>query len=161
VDNLVDHNTMAAAADLLWHSNNEYQKRLKHARMYLGLLEELILNQQGDGSTLAALRRAGDYIETLLEDHRAWRHRYYYQSLDTRRMVQAQGAIHQALNHFRQMRSRHERELSNLIGLLVRVQRPDPAMTRVPTGDLWVMAEFAVADLTRFDDYMQSLAHSH
>jgi hypothetical protein len=150
---------MTTAADLLWHVNNEYQKRLKQTHTYLGLLEQLMLMQHQDSTTLAVLRGALEQVNMLLEEHRMWRHHYYYESLDTRRMVQSHGAINQALAHFSRMRTRHERELQHLRGLLVRLQRPDPTLTRVPNGDLWVMAEFAVQDLSSFGDYMRSLAN--
>ncbi len=148
---------MTTAADLLWRVNNEYQKRLKQTRTYLGLLEQLMQMQHQDGATLTMLRGALEQVDVLLEEHRTWRHDYYYESVDTKRMVQSHGAINQALAHFSRMRTRHERELQKLRGLLVHLQRPDPMLTRVPTGDLWVMAEFAVQDLSSFSDYMHSL----
>lgn len=148
---------MTTASDLLWRVNNEYQKRLKQTRTYLGLLEQLMLIQHQDGTSLAMLRGALDQVDVLLEEHRTWRHDYYYESADTKRMVQSHGAINQALAHFSRMRTRHERELQQLNTLLIRLQRPDPKLTRVPNGDLWVMAEFAVQDLSRFSDYMRSL----
>lgn len=154
----MDMPAMTSAADLLWRVNNEYQKRLQQTRTYLGLLEQLMLMQHADGGTLAVLRSALNQVDVLLQEHRAWRHHYYYESLDTRRMVQSHGAINQALAHFSRMRTRHERELQHLHGLLVHLQRPDPVLTRVPNGDLWTMAEFAVQDLSSFSDYMRSLS---
>ena len=152
---------MTTASDLLWRVNNEYQKRLKQTRTYLGLLEQLMLMQHENGTTLAVLRGALDKVDALLEEHRTWRHDYYYESPDTKRMVQSHGAINQALANFSRMRSRHEHELQQLNMLLIRLQRPDPALTRVPNGDLWSMAEFAVRDLSSFSDYMRSLANPH
>jgi hypothetical protein len=149
---------MTTASDLLWRVNNEYQKRLKQTRTYLGLLEQLMLMQHEDGTTLAVLSGALAKVDVLLEEHRTWRHDYYYESPDTKRMVQTHGAINQALANFTRMRSRHERELQQLNMLLIRLQRPDPALTRVPNGDLWSMAEFAVRDLSSFSDYMRSIA---
>lgn len=157
----VDMLAMNTAADLLWRVNNEYQKRLKQTRTYLGLLEQLMLMQHQDSATLSLLRSALEQVDALLEEHRTWRHDYYYESLDTRRMVTSHGAINRALANFSQMRSRHEYELQRLRALLVRLQRPDPVLTRVPTGDLWVMAEFAVQDLSSFSDYMRSLGSAH
>lgn len=152
---------MTTASDLLWRVNNEYQKRLKQTRTYLGLLEQLMLMQHGDGNSLGLLRSALDQVDVLLEEHRTWRHNYYYESADTKRMVQSHGAINQALANFSRMRARHEHELQKLNGLLVRLQRPDPALTRVPNGDLWSMAEFAVRDLSSFSDYMRSLGSAN
>jgi hypothetical protein len=56
------------------------------------------------------------------------------------------------------MRVQHERRLNDLRVLLSHVQRPDPLITRVATGsDLWSMAEFALSDLGRFDDFLRAL----
>ncbi|MBZ0303539.1 MAG: hypothetical protein K8J31_27620 [Anaerolineae bacterium] len=151
---------MILSADLLWRINNEYQKRLKQTQTYLGLLEQLTLVQGGDGSTLAALRMALEQIEVLYQEHREWRYRYYYESADTHRMVQSHGAVQEALAHFSRMRSRHEYQLARLQSTLLHIPRPDPLLTRVPIGDLWVMSEFAITDLSRFDDYMRSLTVS-
>lgn len=157
----MDMLAMTTASDLLWRVNNEYQKRLKQTRTYLGLLEQLMLMQHEDSTTLAVLSGALAKVDALLEEHRTWRHHYYYESADTKRMVQSHGAIHQALANFSRMRTRHEHELQQMNALLVRLQRPDPALTRVPNGDLWSMAEFAVRDLSSFSDYMRSLADAH
>lgn len=157
----MDMLAMTTASDLLWRVNNEYQKRLKQTRTYLGLLEQLMLMQHEDGTTLAVLSGALAKVDALLEEHRTWRHHYYYESPDTKRMVQSHGAINQALANFSRMRARHEHELQQLNMLLLRLQRPDPALTRVPTGDLWSMAEYAVRDLSSFSDYMRSLADAH
>jgi hypothetical protein len=150
---------MSNPADLLWRVNNEYQKRLTQVVTYLNLLEQMILMQDGEDQlrTLAALQYALEQIEILAQEHRAWRYKYYYESADTKRMVQAPGAVHQALSRFTRMRMKHEQELNNLRALLEHVQRPDPDITRVPTGDLWVMTEFAINDLKAFDRYMQNL----
>ena len=148
---------MNTASDLLWRINNEYQKRLKQVQTYLGLLEQLSLMQGSDDATLTVLHRALEKVAVLLDEHRTWRHSYYYESLDTRRMVQSHQAIHQAIAHFSRMRSRHEPDLQSLDELLYLVGRPDPTLTRVPTGDLWDMAEFALYDLNHFDDYLRSL----
>lgn len=150
---------MASPAELLWRINSEYLKRLQRATTYLNLLEQLVLMQSGNTQrqTLAALRQALEQVETLQEEHRDWRYAYYYESLDTRRMVQSHGAINRALARFSRMRTRHDQQLQSLRAHLVHTQRPDPALTRVPTGDLWTMAEYAIGNLTRFDDYMRSL----
>jgi hypothetical protein len=150
---------MSNPADLLWRVNSEYQKRLTQVVTYLNLLEQIVLMQDGDNQmrTLAALQYALEQVEVLAQEHRTWRYKYYYESADSKRMVQAPGAIHHALARFSRMRMRHEQELNNLHSLLDHVQRPDPRVTRVPTGDLWVMTEFAINDLRGFDRYMQNL----
>ncbi len=148
---------MTTPSDLLWRTNNEYQKRLKQAKTYLSLLEQLVIMQGRDAHTLNALHHALDQIDTLNNEHRDWRYRYYYESLETRRMVQSIHAVHQALAHFSRMRARHQYNLNQIETLLLRLQRPDPVITQTPTGDLWQMTQHALIDLNHFDDYMQSL----
>ena len=151
---------MASPTELLWRINSEYLKRLQQAETYLNLLEQLVLMQGGSDQvqTLAALHHALEQVEALKEEHRRWRYQYYYESLDTRRMVQSHGAINRALAHFSRMRARHGLQLSALRALMEHLQRPDPLVTSVPVGDLWVMTEYALSDLTGFDDYMRSMA---
>ena len=133
---------------------------LQQAETYLRLLEQLVLmqNSSDQAPTLKTLRHALEQIEAVQEEHRRWRYQYYYESLDTRRMVQSRLAINNALAHFNRMRTNHGLQLSRLRSLLHHLQRPDPALTSVAVGDLWVMTEFALSNLTGFDDYMQSLA---
>lgn len=151
---------MPAAADLLWRLNNEYRRRISQASTCLNLLEQLVMLQEADDQlrTLAALRYAADQIELMEEEARRWRHRYYYETLETRRMVQADDAVHHALDRFSRMRADHERRMDDLIRLFDHVQRPSPDITAVPTGDLWVMTTYALDDLRGFENYMQSVS---
>lgn len=149
---------MNVPTDLLWQANNEYRRRLTQAATCLNLLEQQVfaLDHSNQARTLAALRHALDEVSAMTEEHRAWRYRYYYQSPDTRRMVHDTAAVYQALARFSRLRGQHTRRLSDLRALLSHVQRPDPAITRVATGsDLWAMAEFALSDLSRFDDFLR------
>jgi hypothetical protein len=73
-------------------------------------------------------------------------------------MVQEDKAVNQALARFSRMHSQHEAQLYNLYNLLNESVRPDPLLTRVPTGDLWEMTGYALNDLITFGDYMGSLA---
>jgi ribosomal protein S21 len=150
---------MSNPADVLWRVNAEYRKRLSQVMTYLNLLEQLVLIQDGDEQlrTLAALRYVLEELQALDEEHRAWRYKYFYESPDSKRMVQSGEAIQQALARFSRMRTQHERRLADLQSLLVHVQRPDPQITRVPNGDLWTMAEYAINNLSGFGDYMQEL----
>ncbi|MAS37721.1 MAG: hypothetical protein CL610_27240 [Anaerolineaceae bacterium] len=148
---------MMASASLLWRVNNEYQKRLKQAQTYLGLLEQLLLMQSADSQTLDDLHQALEQVEWLLAEHRTWRYQYYYESLDTRRMVQTSEAVYRALAQFNRMRARHETSLQALDSLVVHLQPPDPNLTRLPTGDLWQLTRFALQDLHTFDDYLHTL----
>jgi len=144
-------------ADQLWRINCEYQRRLQQTRTYLTLLEQLALSRGADAQALNMLHQVRMDVEVLAEEHRNWRYQYYYESLDTRRMVHTEREINQALMNFSLMRGRHDHALQDLRQLLSRVQRPHPSVTRVPTGDLWSMTESAMHDLSGFDDYVRSL----
>jgi hypothetical protein len=82
---------------------------------------------------------------------------FYYESPMTKRMVHDERAIHQALARFSRMRSRHEQRLYDLYNILFEVPRPDPHVTRVPTGDLWTMTQYSLNDLIVFGDYVSNL----
>jgi hypothetical protein len=150
---------MDTSATQLWRINYEYQRRLQQAQTYLNLLEQLVLSRGAEAQALNALRRVRLQVESLAEEHRDWRYQFYYQSPVTRRMVKSHGDINRALGQFTVMRTHHEFELRNLYEMLLfHIQRPDPAMTRVPTGDLWTMTESAMHNLSGFEDYVQSLS---
>ena len=141
----------------LWHINAEYQRRLQQTRTYLTLLEDLALIRGADARALNTLHRVRVQIDTLADEHRHWRYQYYYDSPDTRRIIQTHSAIAQALDSFSEMRQRHDMILAELRDMLYRLQRPDPSMTSVPTGDLWAMTVTAMHSLSGFDDYVRSL----
>lgn len=151
---------MSPPADLLWRVNNEYRKRLSQLATYLSLLEQLVVTRNGDSAaqTIALLRFMQDQVDALVEEHRQWRHRYYYESLDTRRMVQSDNEVHQALARFSRMRGQHEQRLAEMNNLIQQIQRPDPSLTRIPTGDLWELAGFALNDLNGFNDFVRQFA---
>ncbi len=150
---------MDTYADVLWRLNNEYRKRLAQAQTYLELLGNLIAVNCGEkaAETLDKLSHAQTQVRALVDEHRDWRYSFYYESPETKRMVHDDRAIHQALARFSRMRSRHEQRLFDLYNLLFQVPRPDPRVTRVPTGDLWSMTEFALNDLIVFNDYVSKL----
>ena len=108
-----------------------------------------------DDSLVPVLRGLAGLRQQLMRlhaEHRDWRYTYYYQSPLHKRMVADERAIYRALLHFRRMRSRHERALSEVLDGLSSLPRPVPALTYVPSGDLWQHTEQALADLTRFMD---------
>lgn len=72
-------------------------------------------------------------------------------------MVQGDRAVSQALARFSRMRSSHQSRLNDLYGLLDQAPRPDPQVTRVPTGDLWTMTAYALDSLAGFGDYLNNL----
>jgi len=152
---------MSTPAEILWRVNNEYRKRLNQAMTYIGLLEQIILTQNSpdEQRTLATLRYIREQITMLLDEHRSWRNRYYFESTETKRMVEDDMAIHRALARFNRMRSQHEQRLHDLLDLLNLIQRPDPLLTRIPNGDLWNMTEYALGHLTDFGSYVRDLAN--
>jgi hypothetical protein len=152
---------MSSLADVLWRLNNEYRKRLAQAQTYLDLLEQLVLMQNGDrqAHTLVALRYARECVEAMTEAHRQWRQRYYYDSDETKRMVQADRQINQALARFAQMRTQQDHYLRELYATLNNIPRPDPKITRVPNGDLWLLTQSAINNLVGFEDYLTDMSH--
>jgi hypothetical protein len=148
-----------APTDVLWRLNNEYRKRLSQAQTYLDLLEQLLLIQSSEDSfqLLEALQQARHELVILTEEHRDWRHHFYYDSLETRRMVQDNRAVNKALARFSRMRSQHETRLYTIYNVLTQLPRPDSRMTRVPNGDLWNMTQYALNDLIVFGDYASKL----
>ena len=150
---------MSSSADLLWRLNNEYRKRLSQAETYLDLLEQLLLMQNGERQrhTLTAIRYARERVEAMTEAHRQWRQNYYYESEHSKRMVQADRAINQALARFTQMRTQHGRYLDDLYAALSNIQRPDPQIPQVPNGDLWLLTQTAIHNLLGFEDYLTNL----
>jgi ClpP class serine protease len=148
---------MTALADLLWRVNNEYRKRLTQAQTFLALLEQMLQAQDSDPLLLDALSHTYEQITTMAAEHRDWRYRYYYEDAESKRMVQDERTIQQALARFSRMRTRHETQLYDLHRLIFERSRPDPRSTRVPTGDLWDMGEYALYDLISFEEYLEKL----
>jgi hypothetical protein len=150
---------MPTSTDVLWRVNNEYRKRLAQAQTFLDLLEQMVLVNSGERQNylLELLHYAREEMSGIIEEHRIWRHRFYYDSPDKQRMVQNDRAVNQALSRFNRMRSQHESRLNDLYSLLNETPRPDPVLTRVPNGDLWTMTQFAIGDLLGFNDYLVEL----
>lgn len=145
---------MDSAADLLWRMNNEYRKRLSKVETYLSLLAQLMLvrDQVGQAAAFEILRHLQEQIAALQEEHRGWRYRYFYESGSDKRMVQSEHDIHVALKYFNHMRARHEHYLRELLALIDQSPRPEPSLTHVENGDLWLMMQYALHDLTAFVD---------
>ncbi|MCA9913269.1 MAG: hypothetical protein KC496_07960 [Anaerolineae bacterium] len=147
---------MQTGGDLLWRVNNEYRKRLAQAQTFLDLLEQMVLAGSGGQHqhTLHAIHYVREQIEVLVEEHRDWRRDYYYESPETKRMVQQNRSVNRALSRFSRMHTQHESRLHDLYLILNEVVRPHPDVTRVPSGDLWEMSQFALYDLIEFNDYL-------
>jgi hypothetical protein len=146
---------MTASSDLLWWVNNEYRKRLTKVETYLDLLEQLLLAREpytldGQSATIGTLHYVQEQISSLSEEHRGWRYAYYYESANNKRMVHSESEINRALAYFSRMRSRHERAVLALYDALSTTPRPDPDLTNVANGDLWLMMQYAIDELTEF-----------
>jgi hypothetical protein len=145
---------MQTGGDLLWRVNNEYRKRLAQAQTFLDLLEQMVLAGSSSQQYQHAIHYVREQIENMVEEHRGWRHDFYYESPETKRMVHQNREINHALSRFSRMHSQHEARLQDLFAILNDSSRPHPDITRVPSGDLWEMAQFALYDLIEFNDYL-------
>ncbi|MFN8373394.1 MAG: hypothetical protein U0694_11040 [Anaerolineae bacterium] len=150
---------MSDVAGILWYVNNEYRKRLAQAQTYLGLLEQLLQGVEAlYPETLLTLRYTLAEIAALTDEHRAWRHHYYYDSSGTGRMVHSEHHITSALSHFHRMRTQHIQHLENIRVLFNEVARPDLSLTSIAHGDdLWDKAMLALEHLMAFQDYLEGL----
>lgn len=143
---------MLSTADLLWHINNEYRKRLGKVENYLDLLENLILSRDQQHMILDLLQQARARLDLLDGELREWRHHFYYEPSGSKRMVQGERDIAHALSQFSRMRSRHERSLQEIGAALGNAPRPDTQLTLVAVGDLWLLLDEAFGDLANFID---------
>lgn len=143
---------MTSAAERLWHVNNEYRRLISQIGKYLDLLEQLMLTRDDHDSlyVLEAVRQAQQKVAALADDHRHWRYRYYYEAAQSKRMVQSETGVKKALIYFSVMSARHGQVLNELYSIIGKTPRPAPHLTHVPTGDLWVMLEYAVGEITTF-----------
>jgi hypothetical protein len=150
---------MPDAAGTLWYINNEYRKRLAQVQTCLGLLEQLLHDIEAYyPETLLALRYGMDEIAALTNDHRNWRHQFYYDASGTGRMVQSEREINRALSNFHRLRAHHIQRLQTLRGIFYEVARPDLEETIIARGDdLWEKAMIAVEDIASFQDYLEGL----
>jgi hypothetical protein len=151
--------TESSPRTLLWRLNQEYIKRLASARTYLGLLLELVSTR---GSELDAdlpplLAYTHDTLTRLHDEHRHWRYTYFYESSETKRVVQSERALHRAMAQFSLMRTRHDRLLREMTVLYDAVPAPPPDATSVVNANLWGLFRTALDDLLHFDLYAQNL----
>lgn len=141
---------MGSAVDFLWRLNQEYGSRLTRARSYLDLLEPLVFERGAPDDVLTLLAHMRAHLDVLRDDHHAWRYTYYYDSADTKRVVQSPAAVRRALLSFSKMRAAQEAQLNELTSTLYNFPRPEPVITNVPNGDLWELLYAAVHDLVTF-----------
>lgn len=145
---------MSAHADMLWWFSHEYGQCLAKASSYLELLEQLLLERGSEATQaelLNPLHEAWTYLGALREDFRTWRYGYFYETADSKRMVQGERAIQTAIGTFQQMRGRHLEYLVALGDYFNQLPRPSSSVTLVPTGDLWDLLGEALVSLIDFD----------
>src|SRR4051812_22465600 len=119
---------MLASAEFLWRLNREYVNRLARARTYLDLLEQLVQERADDDAQeqlLPALQFTHSRFNLLSEEHRGWCYSDFYESAETKRMVQSQRAVERALSSFEQMREQHRSDFADLAALLDDLPPPD------------------------------------
>lgn len=151
--------SMSEDAQLLWRINNEYRRRLTRAQNSVELLLQLLLTR-ADASVQDAVDvvySTQQHLITLVHEHRDWRYRFFYDSSSERRMVHEDRDVYRALAGFSRMQGAHQRILSDIWHLLGSVHRPAAFFTTVANGDLWDVAHQAIADLSQFEGFVQTV----
>jgi hypothetical protein len=146
-------------AELLWRINTEYRVRLSKAQNTLDLLAQLLQMRANDMGITDTLREMRAALQSMSDEHRAWRYRYLYDDADARRMVQDDLAVNRAIAAFSRMHSGQGRLLQELSDALDSLPRPDAYFTSVANGDLWKLTRQALSDLASFSDYMHAAQH--
>ncbi len=145
---------MSSSAVLLWQLNHNYVNRLARARSYFDLLEPLLDKYRAkvQDSLLSAMPVIHARLTFLSAEHRGWCYAFFYESPESKRMVQTPGAVRRALTNFVIMCDRHKESLNEMIALFADLPRPDPSVTRIPGGDLWDLMLSALHDLVDFSN---------
>ncbi len=146
---------MTASAEFLWRLNRSYVNRLVRARNTLGLLEHVVLTRatpDAQAQLLPTVQFTRAYLARLAEAHHDWCYAYFYESAETKRMVQSGRAVQRALASFEQMRQQHGSRFAELAEHIGDLPRPSPSLTDLPSGDLWDMAQHALIRLAQMDE---------
>jgi hypothetical protein len=146
--------TMPPPTEVLWWLSHEYGQRLSKAGNYIELLASLVADRVAstdDAALLAGLQEAHGYLETVRDEFRGWRYAFLYETPDSRRIVQAERAVQEAIDSFQRMRGRQLEFLTALNGYFVGMPSPDPRITTVPTGDMWGLLLESLDGLVTFD----------
>ncbi len=145
---------MSPSAELLWQLNRNYVTRLARAHSNFDLLERLLLQRRVSlrEPLLSILQLTHAQLAFLSEEHHGWCYTYFYESAESKRMVQTGSAVRHALVNFGLMCERHNASLNNVIAQLAASPRPDPAATRVAGGDLWELMQVALVELVTFSN---------
>jgi hypothetical protein len=148
---------LTEAGQALWRLNQEYAQRLTHARNCVSLLADLLAVRDETTSTAysyalqIALERLNATLTSCYEDHRAWRYRYFYESVEEKRMKQADADVFRALSQFSRIRLRQFPLVHDALSTLLDLPRPQRELTRIPQGDLWDMTAQALLDFAELD----------
>lgn len=147
---------MNPSAEMLWRLNREYVNRLGRACSYFDLLAQLVLERDADENApvQALLLETHERLTRLADDHRAWCYGYFYESAETKRMVQSAADVSRALTSFADMHYWHRRDFSALVALFEAHPRPRADFTRVTQGDLWELMRRALHDLLDFSNML-------
>lgn len=143
---------MQSSAEFLWRLNRNYVNRLLRARNTLGLLEH-VLRTRADAEVqetlLPTVQYARDALSTLSDAHRDWCYAYFYESVETKRMVQTTRDVRRALASFEAMRQQYRDLFAELDARLSELPPPPPNLTALPHGDLWDMAQYSLHALAQ------------
>ncbi|MBK8025323.1 MAG: hypothetical protein IPK19_29025 [Chloroflexi bacterium] len=145
---------MFESTELLWSLCHEYGQRLAQAYSYVELLEHLLVERAAtppQDSLLIQLGESRLFLNDLRGEFRTWRYTFFYQTPDSRRMVSTKSDVEMALDHFRDMRTRHLELLIQFSEFFQELPRPRAEITNVPTGDLWDKVISALMGLIDFD----------
>ncbi len=147
---------MSPSAEFLWQLNHNYVTRLARAHSNFDLLERLLLQRRVSlrEPLLSVLQLTHARLAFLSEEHRGWCYDYFYESSESKRMVQTGSAVRRALANFGSMCERQNASLNEVIALLAGSPRPDPAATRVTGGDLWELMQVALVELVDFSNQL-------
>lgn len=143
---------MPASTDFLWRLNQEYVNRLTKARNYLDLLGQLVLERGGSPQLLSILEFTQSQLDQLSGEHRRWLYSYFYESSDSKRIVQKPRAVQTALTHFGHMYVQQRAALDQILTRFYDLPRPETYITCVPNGDLWELMQCALNELVDFSD---------
>lgn len=138
---------MHSTAEFLWRLNRNYVNRLLRARNTLGLLEHVLrtrANADVQETLLPTVQDARNALSRLSEAHRDWCYTYFYESAETKRMVQTAQGVRRALAHFEAMRRAYGDLFAALDARLSTLPPPPADLTTLPHGDLWDMAQYSL-----------------
>lgn len=143
---------MQSASESLWRINQDYGQRLTRAQHYLDLLASQVEERIApDTAVLRVIVYVRDRLAQLRDEHRVWRYTYFYETPDSKRIVQSNDAIRRAYTSFSTMSARHDIDVHQIVTVFYETPRPDSHLTDTANGDLWHLAGEALRDLMNFN----------